>query len=597
MPNEIIGLDFGTYSVKVVRLEGGRQPMIVGYDEEPLPTAAELRPDDFEEQPQESTEGTDSGDEKFGPEPDDFEDAETTVQKRDEVEGSPEAQDQAEQTPPSEESEDDESGWDTSAETRWGVALDRLAERGALGKDALAVAFLPNGQAMSIHHDVPFDEPDKVRNILPHMLDDRLPVETRDVIYDFELIDGTSPEGKEAVIGFARREHLGTLLDELRDHRIDPAVVGVPELLMRYVLERCMPDEAGTYALVDIGHTFTRVLVLHNDEPVLARQVRFGGDDLTKAISRRLQATYEQAENFKENQASFLTATDAPTERDRAVDEVLRDAMRPFVRDLRRTFQSLYARAQVQLDTIFLCGGTANLGEIDDFLRQEFGVDVERLPVHRLPGLELMAVSPEDEMKLATAASLGLQQIDDRQGEHLINLRREEFTYRGKSSFLRRQIVKYAAVAGVLFIIMIGVLYTQQIQLEAQRDSMRTALQQQTTKLFGEPVTDNEEIKDRFSGEVTSSTEFIPGMSAYQLMYEITKRISGDIDLSLDRLEVDVERNLIQVYGETTSAQAVDRLEDDIDKLECIQKIKRDELTVRDADEVDFELNISTGCS
>ncbi|MGM0556435.1 MAG: pilus assembly protein PilM, partial [Myxococcota bacterium] len=493
--------------------------------------------------------------------------------------------------------DDEVDDWDTSDETRWGVALDRLADRGALGDDAIAVTFLPNGQAMSIHQDVPFDDPDKVKNILPHMLDDRLPVETDDVIYDFELIEGSSPDNKEAVIGFARREHVGTLLGELGDHRIDPAVVGVPELLMRYVLERCMPSEHGTYALVDIGHTFTRVLVLHNDEPVIARQVRFGGKDLTQAISRRMEASYEQAENFKENQAAFLTPHDAPDERARAVDQVLRDAMRPFVRDLRRTFQSLYAKSQIQLDTIFLSGGTANLGEIDEFLRQEFGVDVRKLPVHQLPGLETMPVGPDDEAKMATAASLALQQIDDRQGDHLINLRREEFSYRGKSSFIRQQFIKYGAVAGVLFLILVGVLYTQQIQLEAQRDAMRTALQQQTEKLFGEPVLDNEEIKERFGGEVTSSTEFIPGMSAYQLTYEVAKRISGDAELKLDRLEVDVDRNLIQIYGETTSAQAVDSLEDDIDKLDCIDRIKRDELRVKDEDEVDFELNITSGCS
>ncbi|MGM0558342.1 MAG: pilus assembly protein PilM, partial [Myxococcota bacterium] len=274
MPNEIIGLDFGTYSVKVVRMEGGRQPRIVSYDEERLPTKAELRPDDFEG-PEAAPGGQESGeDDKFGPSPDEFEDAETTVRNRDDVEGAPddEADDDVEAV-----GDDEVDDWDTSDETRWGVALDRLAERGALGDDAIAVTFLPNGQAMSIHQDVPFDDPDKVKNILPHMLDDRLPVETDDVIYDFELIEGSSPDNKEAVIGFARREHVGTLLGELGDHRIDPAVVGVPELLMRYVLERCMPSEHGTYALVDIGHTFTRVLVLHNDEPVIARQVRFGG--------------------------------------------------------------------------------------------------------------------------------------------------------------------------------------------------------------------------------------------------------------------------------------------------------------------------------
>lgn len=605
MANQIIGLDFGTHSIKLVRIERGREPRVVGYDEEPLPRVQEQSP---AAQPAAQPDGPADA---AG-----FDDAPTQVRRREDIAGADRAGDEAGATEkfgptdaepagqpageqpaegPSVEGSADDA--DDSA-APWEIALDRLIDRGAFDDDALVVTFLPNGKAMSIRQEVPFTEREKVQNILPHMLDDRLPVDPSQVIYDFQLVDSTVEEGAEAVVGFARRDQVGDFLLDLKDHRIDPAVLGIPELLLTYALERCAPTDAGTYAVVDIGHEYTRVLVLDQRQPTVARSVQFGGKQLTEAIAERFNGTFEQAENLKENRAAIMGPDDAPTDNQRILSECLTDALRPFVRDLRRTFQSLYARSRIKIDEIFVCGGTSLLGNLPEHLSQEFGVPVTPFPIDRVPGMDLATGGGRDDVKLTLAASAALQQLDGRDEERLIDLRKGEFAYRGKSSYLRSQMVKYGAAAAILFFLLVGMLFTQKTQMEAQRDAMRAALRQQTTKLFGEPVYQNAKIQARLAGEGQTEKAYVPRISAYELYYKLASHISSDIKLDIDRFEIDVDRNVAQIYGETESPQSVERLMDDLRKVDCLKDVRQEgELRIKSDTQVDFHLHVSSECS
>lgn len=610
MTTTIIGLDFGSHSLKLIRLSMGREPRVLGYDIEPVARVAG---------PEVSEPGAD---------PADFDDSPTAVHRRDAIAGDPDAGEPGESGESGEPGAADEGSADADANEDpndwsdaqaaaqpWSAALQRLVERGAIDDDALVVTFLPDNQAMSIRQDLPFVERAKVENILPHMLNDRLPVATDRVIYDFQIFPrkktkpgetppevGVEEAAAEALVGFARREHIGEFLAGLKPHGINPALLGVPELLMSYALQRCAPTPDGTYAVIDIGHRYTRVLVLNEFDPVVARSIQFGGEQLTEAIASRFKSSYEQAENLKETRAALLggdqTSSDARSEARLALSECLSEALRPLIRDIRRTFQSLYNRNQTRIDGIYICGGTSLMSGLAQYLEQQFGVPVSHLPTDRLAGFSSAIEKPSDQLKLALAASAALQQIDGRDEDRAINLRRQEFTYRGKSSYLRSQLLKYGAAAALLFLLLMGMLLTQKLQLEAQRDAMRAALGEQTTKLFGEPVYNNSAIQARLSGEESSGKGFVPRASAYELYYLLASNIPADLQVSFSRFETDVDRNIAQLYGETTNPQSVERLIDNLRAIDCIQSVRQEgELRIKSDNEVEFHLHVSSECS
>ena len=115
-------------------------------------------------------------------------------------------------------------------------------------------------------------------------------------------------------------------------------------------------------------------------------------------------------------------------------------------------------------------------------------------------------------------------------------------------------------------------------------------------RVFGERVMSSSEVRKRLAGEGDDSEQFVPKLSAYQLLYDVTKQIDKDVELELTRVEVDISRNVIQLVGKTKDAQAVDRVVSDLREIECFKKVTPGKTKIKD-DEAEFDVQISSGCS
>lgn len=589
MAEYTVGLDFGTRSIKLVMIDDTGAPAVTAFDEEPLP---------LDRDPYVRREGIPGVDESQSPETDeDAGERETSEEQASDEQTSDEpAADETVEEPARPDDETGEAEWDRefSGALTWVDALENLLSRHEFDKNTEFVTFLPEGRAISIHQDVPFYAPEKVREILPNLLEDRLPLEPEEMIYDFRIVTSESAEDHRAVVGLARREDIGSFLSRLQEGGVDPAVLGIPELLLRYVGEAALPP-GETAALVDIGHQFTRVVVLREGAVVMARSLQVGGGNATRKIAEKFGASIEQAETHKIENGTVKPSAQTGSRRERATSEAIRLAMRPLVRDLRRNFQSLYADSRIELDAVYLCGGSSRIDYIDEYFADQFGLRVEAFPVESaIPHRRLEGSGgPESALALACA----LQLVRDPSGSRLLDLRKGEFEYRGRSTYLRKQMYKFGVVAAILLVLFIGSLYARKFELESKRAAMQQAIAEQSKEVFGKSVSDPEVVKNIARGETTTNRAFVPRMSAYQIYYELMSRVSDDIELALDRIDVDTDRNIVQMSGATTDPQTVDTLVSDLEGLNCIKDINKKPIRVRSEDETRFELEISSGCS
>jgi len=585
MADYIVGLDFGSRAIKLVTIDNTDDPVVVDYDREPLtldrdPYLERTQSDDSEatseDQPDdESAEAPDSG----------------ALEEPGESAGGPDEQ----TADPDEETGEWEADFGPSQS--WIETLDTLLARHEFEQGTRIVTFLPEERAISIHQEVPFAERSKVESILPNLLEDRLPLDPDEIVYDFELItsdDGGGDEEHTAVVGIGRNDDIRTFLDRLADSQLNPAVLGIPELLMRYLAEATIPF-GETSAVVDIGHQFTRVVVLHDGEPVIARSLQAGGWTVTKRIAQRFDISLEQAERYKKNRATVAPPEQARDREEEALSQTVRGALQPLVRDLRRNFQSLYANRRIELDNVYLSGGSSRIDALETYLHDQLSIPVESLPLETAAGYQIIEGEGDPETALAVAAAL--QPVRDRSKKRLHDLRKGEFAYSGHSSYVRSQITRWGAVAALLVALFFGTLFAKKYRLEAQAQAMDRAVAQQTRQLFGQEVTDPEIVNNIVKGEGSSQRAFVPEMSAYQLFYELTERISQDIDLQLERIDVDIDRNIVQMSGTTTDPQTVDRLATDIEQLDCIEDVSKKPVRVQSENEARFQLEISSGCS
>ncbi len=598
MANRIVGLDIGTFAIKAVVIELQRNMEVVDYREVEL---AEFR--DVDTTPgvdgtvAEPEGGDDSGELFPEVDPDDeppggdWEDTEDTA-VFDEDDWSDAGIDgaAADQGPT-------EFGENIEVTRPWSMALAELKQEGFFEDVHQVITSFPDGKAVTLHLEVPFDRPRDIEDILPHLLMDELPISLGEVIYDFIVVPGKQAGLWEALVGFVEREEMAKFIGQCQQAGMEPAVVGVPELMLRYAGDQAVDPGVDSYGVIDIGHRFTRLLIMSQGRPVVVHTTRRGGAEVTRALAENFQISERDAMRLKHQEGVVGEAARAGDRRVRQVCGTIEEAMRPIVRDLRRTFQAAYANYDVAVDEIYICGGTSRLHGLEDFLQREFEVPVEPLRCDQAVIWSVDAQTRERVPEAAMALGNALQRPLDESDRNLIDFRQQEFVFRGKSSYLHTQLVRYGVVAALLLVMLAGVLIMQYYDQRTQRAVMQAAVAEQTEELFGESLTTIQQVQTRLEGEVAADRGFIPRMSAYELMFQILDQIDEDIKLELDRIEVDTDRSLVQLLGETDSPQSVDVLANQIEDLECLRNVRKDQVNVRGEDEVQFELQISSGCS
>lgn len=593
----LIALDIGAYSVKAIALDPKRKYLPVAFHEERLADhTITTRPP--ETQFQEASEGIEADVPTGKWHPSQVQGGEPSV-----VEDDTEAQDEevapVSMVPVVEPDEDGVEPWVLAVQT----ILAKLETNG----EGVILA-MPGGKSFSLQvQDLPFSEHAKVARILPAMLGPKLPFGLDELLYDF-FINEREPQAApdalsqvaaqpEAFVGVARKADMQQFLMTLQEHEINPSLVGIPELMLRYLAESYVPEsQHQTVALLDMGHDHTLVHVIERGKTVLARSIRHGGHHVTEAIANRFKATYEEAQKVKQARGAILPPSQERDPSLQALSDAIEGSFQPLLRDLRRSFQALYARERVEITQVYVFGGNSRIQNLPEHLAEKLGVPVSVLSLKGLvEGEEELGVDAP--AKMHTALAMALQVVRDRAGERGVNLRQGAFSYKGRSSYLNAQLKRLGMLAAFLLLLLGGALFLQKRDLDTQEDAMRAAVAKETKKVFGKPLYKSDAIKKRVETQETSEGGFVPKMSAYEVFFELTSRIRPNVKLDLSRIEVDAERNLIQLYGTTTTPQAVDDIVSDLEQLECLKSIKKDKLQVKKEDEVNFELQIASACS
>jgi len=241
-----------------------------------------------------------------------------------------------------------------------GAALKQLWSLGGFkGRDV--VLGIGNSRVLARDLSVPKMSLKRIRESLPFQVQDMLPFPTEDALLDFYPIsEGTGENGpvvngllvaavKEAVLGNVRAVQLAGL---------NPAQVDlVPFALSRILLRG--PNQTGTTAIVDIGGSTTTVVVAIAGVPQFVRIIPAGGDDLTAALTTRLNIPTEQAELLKRSIGLSSPPTD---EGERAALAIMFEVTGELITSVRNTLTYFAgSRATSELNRIILTGGGSRL--------------------------------------------------------------------------------------------------------------------------------------------------------------------------------------------------------------------------------------------
>lgn len=216
----------------------------------------------------------------------------------------------------------------------------------------------------------------EIRESLPFLVQDILPVPVADAILDFYPISEQEGESSPMIAGLlvaATTEAVTANVAAVISAGLRPVHVD----LIPFAVSRAISpvrSARGRDVVIAIGANTTNVVVVHDGVPQYVRMILNGGDDVTRAISTRLQWSPEQAEAAK--RAVGMGGAMVRAE-DRAVLEIVYEVVGELLNNIRTTL-SYYAAAKpsAPVQRILLTGGGGQLIGLPNALGELTGLPV-----------------------------------------------------------------------------------------------------------------------------------------------------------------------------------------------------------------------------
>lgn len=455
---------------------------------------------------------------------------------------------------------------------------------------------------------LPFTDSRKIDQVVGFEVGEQLPFDLEDVILDHQVV-ATDGQSADVLVAAVQRTRMTELLGKLKGIGVDPRIVCLDTLPLASLARDALPQETGTYAVLDVGHAHSSLSIVGAGSVQYVRTLSRGGKQLTEAIVKVLESRgefespeawhglWEAAEAIKEQAGGWdfgaLTPGDGELMRARTAME---EALSPLALDLRQTFQAHAAQKRGRVEKVFVCGGSARLSMLVEYLSRALGLEVAPLVVAKGQFAELAKPGvPTD--ALAKALALAVRAVSTSRTP-LLNLRRGEHAFKGDFQYLRGRIIQLSAGIA-LILLLVGVYAWARFQTLGKYEARQKARLAEVTKAtLGVEVTEFSVAQNRLErGDTRASIgALLPRTTGFDYLLELSKNI-GKEKLDVKRLEIGQKR--ISIEGEISSIGALDQVVQSLGAYKCFAKdsvriIKSGKNQLND--KANFQLLITPSC-
>jgi general secretion pathway protein L len=498
----------------------------------------------------------------------------------------------------------------------------------ALGRtpsDATLYLALPGDQLSIRALDLPFSDPRKIDQVIGYELEGQIVHTLEEVVYD-HLVVRTGAEGSNVLAVAAKRDDVGGWLEALTAGGVEPrALYAAPVIYHALEVdgEAQAEDPGRVPAILDLGHMRSNLYIGREGQGLFARTITRGGHHLTAVLAQAFDVERDRAEEAKRDEARLLAADAPRTPLEARLDEVLRGALAPLVRDVRQTLASFRAQTRLEIDTLYLTGGGARLAGLPAFLRTEFGVPVQFLAVpHAEQSAALASVGGEGQGEEVPAGedvpadsvaigSLPLRQValesspfalamavglGASRGRKEIDLRRGPYVYRASFSVVRQKALHLGLLAASVLLAGGLDVFASLSNLGSERKGLDAQLKTATQELFGQPRADAKVVTQLLRKGLKEDLAPVPKATAFDLLDQISKRMPPADKIKLDVAELEIRAKKTFIKGTVDSATAVDEMAEKLKEIDCYEDVTKGAITEVSDGAKQFTLNVAARC-
>lgn len=135
------------------------------------------------------------------------------------------------------------------------------------------------------------------------------------------------------------------------------------------------------FSIIDLGHSKSVAYFFKNKELVSYSVTFFGGEDINEMIMSEYDVDIDKAIEFKHQNAFFLTSNqfDDVDDKQKEFSSNMNRCIQGFITDYKRSELALRVHQQININNIYLCGGTAKVKNIENYLSEQLQKPVDFL--------------------------------------------------------------------------------------------------------------------------------------------------------------------------------------------------------------------------
>lgn len=223
--------------------------------------------------------------------------------------------------------------------------------------------------------DLPVTNKRKAEMMVPFQLDENLPFSTSAAHTTTTLEKYAT--GTWALVNITKREEFREYFDHLKENGLLPSVLTSELSLFQSMSAGFGPNTSTCF--VDIGHRGTKAYFVIGNRVVSSHYSSIGGSLIDTLIAETYGIDHDEAVAYKHQSAFFLTDAQynqvSDAQRDFAL--TMKQAMSPLISDLKRWILGHRVKYGSGVHKVVITGGTSRINNIDNFLAQSLGLEVE----------------------------------------------------------------------------------------------------------------------------------------------------------------------------------------------------------------------------
>jgi general secretion pathway protein L len=308
---------------------------------------------------------------------------------------------------------------------------------------------VPQKSVASRLRRLPFTDRQKILKVLSFELEEEIPFDPSETVFDARIVE-VFPNGVDVVVVACPHAPIERALQQAKDGGFEPSLITSEGMALANVLDTWwMPpatnpsqavigdefvrahDVHEAYALVQIGHTQTNVIVFRDKHVVAIRSIPWGGHDVALTIESVFKVPYIEAMKVLQTKSFVLLNTNGVSRDQLAMHKAVSEAAAPLLREVRTTILDVRTSAGSEIRSLRLTGGASQIQNFGPWLTQSLDVATNQLEYfnHLNASAKIqvrVAQSPEIENVAASAIGLAIEGLR-KSVNPAINLRRGIF--------------------------------------------------------------------------------------------------------------------------------------------------------------------------